>query len=174
MLRLDNPFWRFSLDVYSAPGVAPECLALQEALAIDVNLLLFSAWAGAEPGVALTADEIAAAEAVVAAWHDEVVRPLRAARRKIKGMTLHAEPAVAAFRKAVADIEIGAERIEQALLWDWASRRWAGLAVPAPCRPVRANIDVFLGRSRTGTEGGLWPESLASAALSHRAEASDA
>lgn len=174
MLSLDNPFWRFSLDVYSAPGVAPECLALQEALGIDVNLLLFAAWAGAGPGVALTDDEFAAAEALVAEWRDQVVRPLRAARREIKHMALHAEPEVAEFRKAVAGVELDAERIEQALLWDWASRRWGEPAAPAPSRPVGVNIETCLGRSRAEPgAGGLRPDCLERAALAHRAEPSE-
>jgi uncharacterized protein (TIGR02444 family) len=46
-LDLDNVFWRFSLAVYASDGVARECLALQEALKADVNLLLFCAWMGA-------------------------------------------------------------------------------------------------------------------------------
>lgn len=46
-LQLDHEFWQFSLAVYEAPGVEPECLALQEALAVDVNLQLFCTWRGA-------------------------------------------------------------------------------------------------------------------------------
>jgi uncharacterized protein (TIGR02444 family) len=46
MLQCDNPFWRFSLAVYAAPGVAPEFLALQDMRAIAINLLLFGAWLG--------------------------------------------------------------------------------------------------------------------------------
>lgn len=46
-LQRENEFWQFSLAVYAAPGVEAECLALQEALGIDVNLLLFFVWLGA-------------------------------------------------------------------------------------------------------------------------------
>jgi uncharacterized protein (TIGR02444 family) len=46
VLECDNPFWNFSLAVYAAPDVAAECLALQSALNIDANSLLFCAWLG--------------------------------------------------------------------------------------------------------------------------------
>ena len=39
-LQYDNEFWRFSLAVYKPPDVAAECLALQEAVGLDVNLYL--------------------------------------------------------------------------------------------------------------------------------------
>ena len=45
-LQYDNEFWRFSLAIYKPPDVAAECLALQEAVGLDVNLLLFCAWLG--------------------------------------------------------------------------------------------------------------------------------
>jgi uncharacterized protein (TIGR02444 family) len=37
----DDPFWRFSLDLYGRPGVAPACLALQDEAGADVNLVLY-------------------------------------------------------------------------------------------------------------------------------------
>ena len=53
--------WRFALAVYQKPGVSDACLLLQDRHGCNVTLLLFAAWAGAERGVALTADEFAAA-----------------------------------------------------------------------------------------------------------------
>jgi uncharacterized protein (TIGR02444 family) len=44
----ENDFWRFSLRIYRAPGVADECIAVQERYGIDVNLMLFCAWLAAE------------------------------------------------------------------------------------------------------------------------------
>ena len=41
-----NPFWRFSLRTYRAPGVQEACLALQDRCGADVNLLLFCGWTG--------------------------------------------------------------------------------------------------------------------------------
>lgn len=56
-LNLENRFWRFSLAVYAAPGVADECLALQERCGIDVNILLFCAWVGGARRILLTPSE---------------------------------------------------------------------------------------------------------------------
>lgn len=57
-LELDNAFWRFSLVVYAQPDVAPECIALQEAAGNDVNILLFSAWLGAEREAVLSGADL--------------------------------------------------------------------------------------------------------------------
>ncbi|HEY9550471.1 MAG TPA: TIGR02444 family protein, partial [Kiloniellaceae bacterium] len=42
----ETPFWQFSGAVYARRGVAEACLALQQRHGLDVNLLLFCAWAG--------------------------------------------------------------------------------------------------------------------------------
>src|SRR5262249_40267230 len=39
-------FWNFSLKVYGRPGVAAACIALQDGLGLDVNLLLYCCWHG--------------------------------------------------------------------------------------------------------------------------------
>lgn len=59
-LEFDNALWRFSLAVYAAPGVAEECLALQETSNIGVNLLLFCAWVGAGRRALLTQGDLSA------------------------------------------------------------------------------------------------------------------
>ena len=84
MPRCDSPFWKFSLAVYAAPGVAAECLALQSELNIDVNSLLFCAWLGAAKTILLGDRNLAAIDASVRQWHETVVRPLRAVRQKIR------------------------------------------------------------------------------------------
>jgi uncharacterized protein (TIGR02444 family) len=113
-LQYDNEFWRFSLAVYCQAEVEQECLALQQALGIDVNLLLFCAWLGAR-GIVLSRQEIEAASGAVAAWHDQVVRPLRGVRQQIKTLK---RGAFENFRTKVKGVELEAEQIEQALLYD--------------------------------------------------------
>src|SRR5690606_9960690 len=116
----DTPLWQFSLAVYAAEGVAAECLALQERCGLDVNLLLFAAYAAVVEGVSLEPDDIAAAEAEVAKWHDEIVRGLRAVRRALKPISLAEQDprrdAAAALRARVKNAELDAEKIEQAML----------------------------------------------------------
>jgi len=70
-------------DVARRAGVADACIALQEAHGADVNILLFCAWAGCN-GVRLDRAQIEAACGAVRGWHEEVVRPLRSVRRRLK------------------------------------------------------------------------------------------
>ncbi len=101
-----NPFWAFSLAVYGRPGVPAACVALQDRHGLDVNVLLFAAWAGMECGVALSAERLAAVDSTIAAWRREVVRPLRAVRRRVKAE----DDGLYQRMKAV---ELEAERIQQ-------------------------------------------------------------
>jgi uncharacterized protein (TIGR02444 family) len=121
---LDTPFWAFSLAVYAADGVAEECLGLQERLDLDVNLLLFAAYMGAVEGLRLSPQDVGNANAAVAEWHGEIVRPMRAARRALKAPSLDADDplhaANASLRLQVKRAELEAEKIEQAMLWHWS------------------------------------------------------
>lgn len=107
-----NPFWDFSLAAYGRPGVAEACLALQDRLGLDVNLLLFALWAG-RCGRRLTAVELATLREASGPWHREVVVPLRGVRRRLKGA---ADPAHEALRRRIKRDELEAERLEQELL----------------------------------------------------------
>lgn len=126
---LNTPLWAFSLAVYGRDGVADECLELQERLSLDVNLLLFAAYCGAVEGVRLEPQDIAAAGAVVADWHGEIVRALRRARRALKPASADADNPLrgdsAVLRTRVKAAELEAEKIEQAMLWQWSQPRLA-------------------------------------------------
>ena len=111
----DNPFWDFSLKAYDRTGVAEACLALQERYGIDVNLLLFAAWAG-HCGRALSANEMAGVIAAAAAWQVEVVRPLRAVRSWLKQQAEVPEDLGQGLRGQVKALELQAEMLEQFLL----------------------------------------------------------
>jgi uncharacterized protein (TIGR02444 family) len=121
---LETPFWAFSLSVYASDGVAEECLALQERLGLDVNLLLFAAYMGAVEGVRLAPKDIESANATVSDWHRDVVRPARDHRRALKAESEDiANPsrvAAAALREQVKAAELAAEKYEQARLWQWS------------------------------------------------------
>jgi uncharacterized protein (TIGR02444 family) len=115
-LQYDNEFWRFSLAVYKPADVAAECLALQEAIGLDVNLLLFCAWLGTREFV-LSRSDIEAASRIVALWHNNVVRPLRGVRRHMK--TQYGDE-FENLRSLVKENELQAEQIEQAMLFAYA------------------------------------------------------
>jgi uncharacterized protein (TIGR02444 family) len=134
-LQHDNEFWQFSLVVYGEPGVEAECLALQETLGIDVNLLLFCAWLGAARRNALADADLERVKSIVQAWHEQAVRPLRGVRQRLK--TLPGSD-VAAFRTRVKALELEAEQLEPCSL---PARRTPGLtprmATPGTsCRPM--------------------------------------
>lgn len=145
---LDHPLWAFSLQVYGADGVADECLALQERLGLDVNLLLLAAYMGAAEGVTFDAADMADAAGRVAAWHGEIVRALRGARRGLKPASLDAHSplrtAAAGLRAQVKAAELEAEKIEQAMLWQWSRTRLAGRGRGDPRAALTANLRAVL------------------------------
>lgn len=110
----DHPFWGFSLATYGRSGVADACLSLQEAHGADINILLFCAWAGCN-GVHLDRLQIELACGAVGGWHNEIVRPLRSVRRRLKTAVDGAPPGdlQSDLRARVQKIEIDAEHIEQ-------------------------------------------------------------
>ena len=162
-----SKFWGFSLAVYGAQGVEPECLSLQDKFDLDINQLLLCAFVGAMHGVALTADDIAAARSEVGAWHDDIVKPLRAARRRLKAIELPSEriaDAAAQLRTRVKAAELESEYVEQLLLERWAEARLASRPRGAPREAVAANI-AALFKSYAVTESPAAVTHLVEAAL---------
>ena len=151
----DHPFWDFSLATYGRDGVADACIALQEAHGADVNILLFCAWAGCN-GVRLGRPQIEAACGAVREWHDEIVRPMRSVRRRLKGAVDGASPGqlTSALRARVQKIEIDAEHIEQLRLAALADALEPGRAGAAALdsAAVRTNMDIYLSVLGSGAD----------------------
>lgn len=112
---------------------------MQERYGIDVNLILFCAWLAAERRVLLTAEQLANCRAVVREWHERAVKPLRAARQTMKGLG-----GVEPMRTQVKGLELEAERIEQARLFEFALGTWPRAGDANPDAALRANLDLFL------------------------------
>ncbi len=169
-LATDNAFWDFSCAIYAVPGVQEACLALQDRFALDVNLALLCAWIGAERTGSMSAGDLAAALALVGDWQNEVVRPLRHVRQRMKPLALMADPAVASFRGRVAEVELQAERLQQAMLFRWADPQWPGRGAP-PGGVALANLRVLLATrsDRTTAEAVPAVATLARAAEQHAA-----
>jgi uncharacterized protein (TIGR02444 family) len=108
-----SPFWRFSLRFYRRPAVADACIALQDGCGVDVNILLFMLWlATARRRVPVATAQDVCARA--AAWHDDVVAPLRMLRRRLKdGSTLVERGAAELFRTRIKAAELESERLQQ-------------------------------------------------------------
>lgn len=111
-----TPFWNFSGTVYGRAGVAEACLALQDRHGLDVNLLLFCAWAGTH-GRRLDGGDLGLLRQASRPWQDNVVAPLRAARRWLKQQAAVPEDLGETFREAVKGLELQAEMLEQLVLY---------------------------------------------------------
>ena len=150
-LQYDNDFWRFSLAVYGQDGVAEQCLALQEAIGVDVNVLLFCAWTGAQ-SIVLSSADIEGTSSSVGVWQDHVVRLLRNVRQHIKTLE---DSEYESLRARVKSLEIEAERIEQAMLFAY----WKGIhssRMGTDCRRaisqnVKKYIDIKSGAQPSGS-----------------------
>ncbi|UEM02140.1 TIGR02444 family protein [Skermanella rosea] len=134
--------WRFALALYGRPGVSGHCLMLQDRHGCDVTVLLFAAWAGAARGIGLSARDLGAARAAVEAWHGEVVRPLRAVRRRLKqGPPPAPTGRTGELRARIQTIEIEAERIELEVLAGCLPVPAASRGRPSP-ELVLANLEL--------------------------------
>jgi uncharacterized protein (TIGR02444 family) len=104
--------WEFTVTLYARPGVAPACLAVQEATGARICPLILLAWLAHHRVRPLAAERLHAA---AADWHGLAVLPLRAVRRGLKPLAAEA-PEVAALRAQVQAVEIEAERLELVFL----------------------------------------------------------
>lgn len=111
-----TPFWQFSGEVYARRGVAEACLALQRRHRLDVNLLLFCAWAGSN-GRRLDGGDLGLLRSAAWPWQDNVVAPLRGARRWLKQQSALPDDLAEAFREEVKALELQAEMLEQLMLY---------------------------------------------------------
>ena len=147
-------FWNYSVKAFGTDGVAPALIALQDRAGAHVNLLLFCCWAASE-GIAVDANLLRRARESAGAWQSEIVEPLRALRRKLKGGFGEFPAAdVEALRKQINGLEIEGERIEQS--------RLAALAAAKPRATSDARLAVAglaryfaaLGRRPDETDAG--------------------
>lgn len=128
---MSNPFWDYSLATYRRDGVAATCLELQDSFGLDMNLLLYAAWL-ASMDQRLSDRHLAAVEAEIVDWRDQVVAPLRALRRQLQGY----HPAQG-IRDGIKALELRAEQQQQDMMLA-CFQRTAGLS-RGP-RPLRENL----------------------------------
>jgi uncharacterized protein (TIGR02444 family) len=137
-----NPFWDYSVALYRQPEVEAACLELQRRHGLDVNLVLLCCWQGSLGG-RLDAETWRQLRALVGSWQAEVIRPLRALRRRLKVQLAEPEPGsipagwaalAGALRERVLALEVDGERLAQLAL----TRAVAGRPADAPAGPALA------------------------------------
>src|SRR5262249_36756946 len=138
-----SPFWRFSLRLYRAPGVADACIALQEGAGVDVNLLLFLLWQATQRH-AFTAGNVAALQRPISGWRETTVIPLRNLRRALKSPPGLVAPGTAeAFRTRIKAVELEAERLQQEAMYELAARLPPGRDATSPAEAARLNVAAY-------------------------------
>jgi uncharacterized protein (TIGR02444 family) len=140
---MGEAFWRFSLVLYSRPGVAEALLRLQDRDGCDANLILFALWCGAVLRRRLDLSDVATAEAASSRLRDTTVVPLRDLRRRLKPA---AEPDARDLRRRVMALELAAERRVQSRLA--ASVGGPGDEAADPIAAAEANLALYLGPAR--------------------------
>ena len=101
----------------SGRGVSQACLLLQDVLGADVCLLLFALFVAREHRAMLDQGSLEDLDRAIGDWRGEVVRPLRAIRRRLKTAPPSAsDGATQTLRQQVKSAELNAEQIQFALL----------------------------------------------------------
>lgn len=143
----DSAFWDFSITLYGRPDVEAACLDLQRRHDLDVNLLLLCCWLAVR-GVDLNDGDARHTARAIEDWQREVVRPLRAVRRRLKVKLAQPHPKsvpdlfpdlAGRLRAGILGLELDGEHLEQLAL----ERITAGL-------PARATPDIRLAASNLG------------------------
>lgn len=128
------PLRDYAVALYGREGVSSACLMLQARTQVDVNVLLFAAWA-TDAGRILPADSIRAARVRVREWHEEIVRAMRTVRQRLKsGPPPAPSDATASLRERLKALEIEAELIELDQLASCIGALEPNEAVRAPLR----------------------------------------
>jgi uncharacterized protein (TIGR02444 family) len=140
----ESAFWSYSLALYGRPGVERACLELQRRHDLDVNLLLLCCWL-ASRGIEFDRPALERARHAAGSWQLEVVRPLRAIRRRLKISLAQPEPGsvpagwpdlAGRLRAAILSLELDGERLEQLALADAVGGE-NGAAAPGPALAAR-------------------------------------
>jgi uncharacterized protein (TIGR02444 family) len=102
--------WPRVTGAYAQPAVERLCLALQDEDGQSASYLLWALWAG-EQGAVVDAGLAGRAAALALEWEANVLRPLRAARRALKGIAAVDAQARDAARARVSAEEVASERL---------------------------------------------------------------
>ena len=117
-------------------------IALQDRAGLDVNLMLFALWLGVTGRSPLDHADLAAAERAVCDIRAEIIVPLRALRRRLKGIP---DNDVQSLREGVKALELAAEKLAQVRLAGLAGPVDAEISAEACLALAEANLALYLG-----------------------------
>lgn len=110
-----HPFWDFSLRVYGDAEVEKMCLDLQDRYAINVNLLLYSAWMSHSKKSELSLSLYERLHKHIKEWHSKV-ESIRSVRQSLKRFQYDDIKVDEGALQKVKNIELASEYIEQTML----------------------------------------------------------
>lgn len=108
--------WDYSLTYYARDSVPQFLLALQDQFDLDVNIILFAIWAGAESGLLLNEEHFSKLDSAACEWRENVVKPLRAVRRASKHFKTIEIAKAGDIRPRIKAVELDAEHVGQIML----------------------------------------------------------
>ncbi|WP_372005672.1 TIGR02444 family protein [Tistrella mobilis] len=120
---------RHAHAVYGRPSAREVCLEAQDGHGADVVLILAFHHAAAT-GRRLDAHGIAALDAAAAGWRAEIVRPLRALRRRLRGAAPGMAGMAADRARTIGDGVLGLEIAAETAMLDALAPALDGLARP--------------------------------------------
>jgi uncharacterized protein (TIGR02444 family) len=119
-----NPFWDFVTWAYKREGVEKACLALQNRLNADVNIILFCLWLSFRgAGTSNLANYLGTALKISRDWQRNLVEPVRTARQNLKDVletgsfAENEKPAAEALRERIKQCELDLEHMQTLALY---------------------------------------------------------
>ncbi|WP_321397314.1 TIGR02444 family protein [Emcibacter sp.] len=139
----ENDLWRYSLDIYKNEINAQACLELQDCCNANVNLLFFYAWIARRHNRLIDPKICRYVDIEISGLVENLVLPLRNVRSKI--MKESTEPGLSELRRKVLDLEVDAEKIIQARLFEMTDHilSLAQKSDTSIADTVRCNLEVY-------------------------------
>ena len=138
-----SPFWDFSLRFYARPGIATACLDIQDQAGADVNVVLYLLFL-AQQRRQLSLPEVVDLDHTAASWREQVVRPLRTARRHLKNVAApFAGDAASRLRDDIKRSELAAEHIQQLAIEQRYPCATVGIAAESAAYAAGANLNAY-------------------------------
>ena len=123
----NSEFWNYSSQIWTLPGTEKVCLELQNKHEINVNILLYCAWAG-DKKLCMNDDDLQMLLDTTQPWQT-IIKPLRDSRKMMKqSMLAMPSKMVDQTLKNINEMELNAEHMEQLAL-----EKTLNLSSVSPC-----------------------------------------